>query len=327
MAIITILTAGFYYSYIKYRYSFVHFHIKKAEWNQFKEIGKSGLYIFLLSMNVIVAYNGDNLILSILIGTGSVALYSIAFKIIKISQVMIDSFSNVLFPVIAEFKAKNESEKLKWLHYKGVKLGFACSVLVAVLYSVFGEEIISVWVKKENFVGSNVVYVLSFWLVLICTSFPTSNILLILGKEKWFGLLATFTTLINLILSFILVKKLGIIGTALATVAAACFSYFFVILWETKILKDSFFKYLKNSIIPILGPALLLGVFSIILKRFIVSLMSGSSRIEAAFILVFSQSILSVIYFLIIYYLGTDKEEKDLFYSKFLAFKARLNVR
>jgi len=202
-------------------------HAKFIFTNFEKGIFKS-LLIFtsFIAVNMIVDQINSNMgkfLLGRYVGTEAVAVYSVGYTLYQCYMMFSTSISGVFSPRIHRIVNTTKtmlSEQKKQLSDLFIKVGriqFIVLGLIATGYCFFGKSFIAFWVGG----GYDEAYYVALLLII------TSSIALIqnlgieiqraLNKHYFRSIVYLFMALINLVMTIVLCRKLGVIGTAMGT--------------------------------------------------------------------------------------------------------------
>src|SRR3981189_1216576 len=112
----------------------------------------------------------------------------------------------------------------------------------ALLLGFAGRWIISIWAGKAAVPGSALLWGMCFWIVLLTITINQGALLAATQRLPLQAVCASLTAILNLVLSVVLVHRLGTMGVLLATIV----SYLLVVIlpqtWEVRRILDG--KYL-----------------------------------------------------------------------------------
>lgn len=204
----------------------------------------------------------DNLILSRYVGIVAVGLYSNYYLIINnIHKILKQTFNSTIASV-GNLGAEGNKEKIfeifKHVNFINYYLNSLCGILMLVLF----QDFIALWLGKNYLFDFSIVVVL-----ILCFYFTTARTSVLLFKEA-LGLYwqdrykAFFEAIINLVVSIILAKKIGVIGVFIGTLISTLTTCFWIepyVLFKdglnkksTWYFKDIFCKTLLTSIIAVI---------------------------------------------------------------------------
>lgn len=244
------------YPYINEKYELS----KEEKKSMFKNI-KS---IFLYKLSSLLLNATDNTLISMLIGINAVGIYSnylmISTNIMSIIQVIFGALTASIGNVIVKEKSRRRYEIFRSTQY----VSFIICGIVVTCFSLLVNDFITVWLGVKYIFNNFVVIVIALNMYLSCILQPLWTYREATGlyvKTKYIMIIAA---LVNLVLSIILGRKMGIGGILLASILAKLTTYFW---YEPTILfKEYFNESVKKYYIPILKNAAMMIVCIILLK-------------------------------------------------------------
>lgn len=204
-----------YYSFKK-----LNVRIKLHYWDKplLKELVRFSFFIFITAVMDQIFWRSDQVILGIIVGTASVAVYSIGSQIVMYYMNLSTAMSGVFLPNITKKVTQNASNKeLTDTFIRIGRLQYILLGAVLIGFILFGKEFIIMWVGEK--------FALSYYITLIIiipfTIDLIQNIgLAILQAKNMYGFRAlTFLgmAILNVAISIPLAIYYGGIGTAVAT--------------------------------------------------------------------------------------------------------------
>lgn len=227
--------------------------------------------IFGISFASSIYMNLDTVMLGAMKTTVAVGLYTAAVKVVQVVKMLVNSFSNVLFPRLSNYLGNNKIEEYKSLLYKGLRIIVLLSIPAAIGISVLSEEVILIFSGKEFISGSFASKILAINIIFsIIDGALYYQIMLPFGKEKLATLCTLVGALTNLVLNFILIPIFSYNGAALTTlISEFCvfigLFYFSNGIVDIKILIQYMIRYFIYSI-PII-------IWSLVVKSLVNSLL------------------------------------------------------
>lgn len=173
-------------------------------------------FLLLVISNVII-FNGDNILISLLLGVKFVVLYSLSFRLSDISIRFIKKITDTKAPEIIKLISNKNFLKAKKLFGKLVIITLAVSFIAFISISLLGKYILQIWLHhKEPFDGK---IIITFAIFIIANSFYYICwvFLNIIGRHKGLAYISFAEIVLNVLLSVILSKYYGLLGIALAT--------------------------------------------------------------------------------------------------------------
>ena len=291
-----------YYSINKIR---VKIKLHKFDVPLLKEMLSYSFFIFLTLVMDQIFWRADQVILGIVDGTNSVAIYSIGTQIIMYYMTLSTAISGVFLPNITKKVTKNATNnELSEVFIRIGRLQYIILGAVMSGFILYGKEFLNVWIG-EGFYQS---YIITLIIMLPFTIDLIQNIgLSILQAKNMYAfraILFSIMAFINIIITIPLAINFGGIGAAVSTGIAYLIGNGFIMntYYYKKVGLDifKFWKEIFKLSIPIFIAAIL-GLFinQIEISLEIVSLLA-------------KLSIFVIVYSIIIWLFGMNKYEKNL---------------
>lgn len=234
---------------------------KNVETN--KELLKSRWDGFSINIAAFIHMNTDIAILSLFANVSTVSIYSVYKLITNGLNQIINSISSALSPTIGHLYAKGNAEELE---DKFETFEFIILFIVFLIFTIAGLLITPfVMIYTKNITDANY-YQPTFGIFLIISEAiyllksPHVNLAYSAGKFKDMKIPAYIEAGLNIVISVLLVNKLGLIGIAIGTLVAMTFRTIFQVIFTKKIIpkrkSNSFFSKLL-----IFSFALLISIF------------------------------------------------------------------
>lgn len=276
------------------------FYFNKRVW---KTIFSFSFYIFLASLTNIIIFQVDNIIIGTLVSVAAVTLYNVAGSLQNAFRFLNSTIGGPLFPVCADLEGRSEHDKQKVLLFKGTKYMALVFVPMVLITIIFAGPLITNWMGEGFYASILVTQVLiSFWLFNSVLEVG-SSMLTAKGFTKYIFVVGVINAVINLTMSLILSRYIGILGVALAvTVPMVLVSAPLILRKVFRVfdisLREYFSKTIKSHmVLYILTVALSLLVYKV-------------SSHDNIFVVLFE---MAAIYFSILiagYYISLSAEEK-----------------
>ena len=175
-------------------------------------------YVFLINLGVQVAYYTDNLVVGIFLGPAAVTLYAIGGVLIGYARQIVASMTTTFAPLASTFEAEGKFDNLRRLLIHGTRASLVVSLPIEVALLFRGETFIRLWMGPQYAQPSAMVMKILLLSVVFSSANSTSNgVAYGMEKLKRVTLWAVVEASANLLLSVILVHKIGIYGVAWGT--------------------------------------------------------------------------------------------------------------
>ncbi|MGN1330297.1 MAG: lipopolysaccharide biosynthesis protein [Clostridia bacterium] len=249
-------------TYRKY-YSEIDFKGKK-DFSMLKDVKD----LFINTLGILVTNNIDILIISKVIGLGQVVIYSTYNYFVEGIKQFIDKISSSVMSGVGDLLVENKEKAIGVFNEFNEFVFFVASVISVPMF-IFINKFIDIWYKGN--VTTNVVWAVLFTIILFyqITKIPLKVFTYSSGQFKDVKIFVVFEVIINLSLSLILVKSMGISGVLIATIISM-----FLADWCTKpivifkkIFNANVWKYYAKYIINTLFIVLSCVIFYLIIPK------------------------------------------------------------
>lgn len=279
-----------------------------------KEIFSFSCFIFIGMIADLLYWSTDKVLIGAMIGSTAVAVYNVGGVFTTMLQNMSGAISNVFVPKITSMVVlKNDTHELSELLIRIGRIQYYIVSLIITGFAVFGKNFIHYWSGDK--------YMDSYYIALI-TMIPIAvpliqniayNIILAQNKHSFRSIMYLVIAVVNMISTYLVIPRYGIIGAALCT----CFAYLIgnglilnIYYWKNIHLEIPLFwkNIINNSIVPIL--MLLVGSY------FINHILIPNSLVKlCTYIIAYT-----CIYFILSWFISMNEYEKKLFKSIFIKF-------
>jgi O-antigen/teichoic acid export membrane protein len=209
--------------------------IKLVNINKIKNIGNISFLFFVLQLSGLIAFYSDTLIVTAYLGVSSVAVYSVSSKLFALPSVLLSLFLVPLWPAYAEANSRGDMVWVFESFLKSIKYSVIIVVPLSIIMLFFGNFVIEKWV------GQAIQVPFSLWLSLFFLSILTifggnfSSLLNGLNIIKFQVITSLAMAVSNIIISVILVQKIGVSGVVWGSVISLILFVYFptsIFIWK-----------------------------------------------------------------------------------------------
>ena len=281
---------------------------KSASFQELKKIASYSIRNFALQLTSVILYKTDIIVIGIFLNSTQAAPYDIAYKLVFYATYLFSEISSVLFPKFSKLYALDSITSLKNLALSITKISVAIAVPVIISFSFFGRHFINLWVGAENFVGQNVFGIFIIMYLMHGLGAPPFLLLQAIGKNRGTTISEIIRAFLNIVLSIILVQKMGVFGVALGTLLANLLTSFWFIPWSAcKKIQLSVKTYILAGVLP----PLLIGIpISAITWFFIKDILPNSN-----FLFLVTKGVLVALIYFPFYFIFCTPAERQLYVS------------
>jgi O-antigen/teichoic acid export membrane protein len=246
--------------YIRRQYN-LSVHLNFFDLGLLKEIAPFSLRSLVLALSGQILYRTDNLVIGVMLGVMMVAPYEIGYKLCYFTVILTYKISETLFPQLCNLYAASDMEGLRRLHLRIASISITLMTIFCLFLFSCGREVLALWVGPDNVLTPEVFGVLVLLNLTHAVAGPAGMILQAIGKNRWFTLSSLADAALNLGLSIILCRQMGILGVALGTLTAHLLTDSWAVSWlACKYIGLPVKKYLLSGILPPLMAAMPMAI-------------------------------------------------------------------
>lgn len=241
------------YPYLKEKYR------EEIDKEEKRNIFKNIYAILMYKVNAIILNSTDNIIISAFISVTTVGIYSNYLLITNAITMVLSIIFNSITASIGNLNAQESIEKrlevYNTINFVSFWLYGFCCICLYILLNPF----IELWLGSEYLMSNTVVFAIVLNMYITGMQYGTYTFRDTTGLF-WYGrYVPIFASIINLVLSIVLIKKIGVSGVLFATVISRILTYFWFdpfIIYKNifkKSPQEYFYRYVKYTIITIIG--------------------------------------------------------------------------
>jgi O-antigen/teichoic acid export membrane protein len=179
---------------------------------------------FVIIIGIQIISNTDNVVVGAFISAGMVAFYSIGGSLMAYSGQVATAVSTTFLPLASSLEAEGRSDDLQRLLLRGMQgtLGVALPISVALV--IRGKTFIALWMGSQySEISGTVIQILAISQFFGIADGIPASIIMAIDKHKPLAKWVAFEAVLNLSLTIVLVKTIGIYGVAWGTTIATVF--------------------------------------------------------------------------------------------------------
>jgi len=178
-----------------------------------------GLF-FLLQIAVAVGYSSDNLIIAAIRGAPEVTAYAVPFRLFVVFPMVVALIVSPLWPAYGEAIARRDMAWVRRTLHRSLAVVAAITVPCCVLLTIAGPWIIDAWTGGRLHPSRLLLAGLALWAVVGSLGSATSMFLNAARVVRLQVVAASTMAIANVILSVVLVDKIGAAGAVWATLVS-----------------------------------------------------------------------------------------------------------
>ncbi len=181
---------------------------------------KYSIWYFLNSLASVLVFNSQIVVINYLVGSAIAAKFLIITRFFDIIRIALTNFTQILTPQIIYIEQSNDWNRIKDLFIKVIKRVSFLSIFITFLIYFFGRFIFLKWSKLYDVEINSMFNLYIFFILIIVIDNVTYIFLTSLKMNKNTTIVSVMQGILNLGLTYILVKKFGIIGSIYASIAS-----------------------------------------------------------------------------------------------------------
>ncbi len=269
---------------------------------EIKKIFSVSLWWFLGGIGALFIYLTDNIVIGHFLGPAFVTVYVLTYRVAELGRQQIYQINSAMMPGVSDLVSRKEYEKLQYVFLTSMKTIVMLSFILCLFIMIYNRDIVKYWVGEEYFGGNIITIIFAISLFQMTIFHNASVILTSFLKLKRLSVIRWTEGIINLLLSIVLVKYYGIIGVALATLAAGLVtSFWYVPLNASRLLGIGLSKLIHSVALPSLK-------FLVFLAP--VGLIFSSLGKENLITLIFSIMGFGTISLFMVFFISFDRHER-----------------
>jgi len=182
-----------------------------------REVTGFSAFILLIDLANKINYSTDAMVAGAFLGATSVAVWTVAQRLIETIQRFTNQLNGSLFPVVVDSAASGSRCRLKSILVQGTRLSLAMVVPTATALGLLARPLVTAWVGPR-FAGSvPVIHVLAVVVAIRVGNATATTLLKGSGDHRLLATTNLAMSIANLGLSVVLARRYGLIGIALGT--------------------------------------------------------------------------------------------------------------
>jgi O-antigen/teichoic acid export membrane protein len=200
--------------------------------------------------NQLIFYT-DSLVIGIFLNATAVTYFSIAGSLINYGRNIVSLAADTLYPAATRYDSHNDTAGLQRLLIYGTRAALMVSLPLCIGYIFLGSQFITLWMGPGYAVSAACLVILTIPQVTGMSQNVSALVLAGMAKHKVLAQIALVEGIVNLVLSIVLVRRIGVTGVAWGTVVPHLISSAIVVpLYTLRLLGVSPRDYFVKSFIP-----------------------------------------------------------------------------
>jgi O-antigen/teichoic acid export membrane protein len=194
-----------------------------------KALWSVGFYILGYNFAGHLIFSCDNIVVGAFVSASAVAYYAVAGRMVEYLRQIAEAILKYFAPLASAFEARKQFDRLRQLQIRGTQLVLLVTLPIVVAIFIRGGTFVGLWIGPDfRRASTPALKVLALAAAITLPNLGSPSLLIALGKQRWLAFLTILEGAMNLILSVILARSMGIVGVALGTAIPAAIMHLFV---------------------------------------------------------------------------------------------------
>ena len=204
---------------IRKRYPTTRIRLSDWNWGMTRGIFAFSLYVLLLNAGGRLSFETDSIVIGAYMDVGSIPYFTVANSFIIYLMDFLVSIAAVVMPTATRLQTQGKQEELREIFLKWSKIALTLTLAAGLFLIVLGPRFIAWWVDPsfEQPAGEVLQILMLSYLVFLPVRGVALPMLMGLGKAGLPTIGFLVTGVLNLVLSVVLVRPMGLAGVALGT--------------------------------------------------------------------------------------------------------------
>ena len=198
-----------------------NYAVHRMKWNRdhLLAILNHGKYSFGTNVSSVLLNNIDSWMLGGMLSPAAVAIYNPALRITRLVEIPMQSVSAITYPKLVQKGVNPSLANAKHLYEQSVAIILAIMIPIVLVVIVFASPIV-VLIAGDNYEAAAVVLQITMLYGLLAPFNRQFGITLdAIGKARLTFYFVIISAVVNTVLNFIMIQRLGVMGAAYATTA------------------------------------------------------------------------------------------------------------
>jgi O-antigen/teichoic acid export membrane protein len=177
-----------------------------------------GKYVLINNVGDKIVFATDSLVIGVFLPISSLTFYAIGGGLIEQLRSFLTSMGSVLNPLSSSLEARNDARSVGTVFLTGAKAAMVIGLPVCIGFIMLGERFITLWMGETYGPPAGLVLaVLAAGHMIGLPYYTIAGVLYGVGRHRVVAQSRILEGVMNLVLSVVLVKPLGLVGVALGT--------------------------------------------------------------------------------------------------------------
>jgi O-antigen/teichoic acid export membrane protein len=185
--------------------------------SRLREVTGFSVYVLVLDWAYKINYSVDAIVIGGFVNTAAVAVWTVAQRLAEVTQRVTNQLSELLFPAIVDSDEAQRTDRLRRIFLSATRLSLATVIPVGGGLVLLAGPLIAAWVGPRYKESVLLTQLLAAVVIVRVGNSTAMTVLRGAGGHRLLAASSMSSALANLLLSVVLVRRLGLVGVALGT--------------------------------------------------------------------------------------------------------------
>jgi O-antigen/teichoic acid export membrane protein len=231
---------------IRRRYPETRLRLRDLDWSIVRRIVSFSVFVLLLNAAARLSFETDALVIGAFMNVGAIPYFTVANSLILYLMEFLIAIAAVVMPMATRLQTQGRLPELGDIFLKWSKIALSLTVVAGLFLIVLGPRFIAWWIEPsfEQPAGQVLQVLMVSYVVFLPVRGVALPILMGLGKPRLPTIAFLIAGVVNLGLSILLVRPLGLTGVALGTAIPNVLSAVVVLVFACRELQMPLLRYL-----------------------------------------------------------------------------------
>jgi O-antigen/teichoic acid export membrane protein len=226
--------------------------------DRLRDLTGFSVYLAVIDWSSRLAYATDNIVVGRLLGTSAVGVFAVGSRLTEQMLKITNQLHTLLFPAVVHRATTGERDGQQVLMVKATRFQLAIAFAIGAAVAADADVLIRAFFGPDFGASVPILQLLSFVVVLRAWMAMPSTVLKGTGRQRYVAIASTVAAVANALLSVMLVKLMGLTGSAMGTVIpATVLAAFFIFPQACRVVNLSTAHGYRRIVIPTLWPAVI----------------------------------------------------------------------
>jgi O-antigen/teichoic acid export membrane protein len=222
--------------------------VRFVNWRACRDLFGFSIYRFMWMVANQLIFYSDAIIIGIFLGAAAITPFAIASSLINYGRNIVSLVTDTLYPVAARMDARNDAAGLQHLLVVGTRMALLVTLPLCLGLLFLGRPFITLWMGPAYADSAVILMVLTIPQFGSMSQSASALVLAGMARHRALAYFALAEAVANVVLSIILVRKMGLIGVAWGTVIPHLINTTMVVpLYTLRVVKLEPGEYLRQA--------------------------------------------------------------------------------